>query len=134
MTTTTTETRILGMVKRCKNRGGDCGCGAACKALGCIALAEENCRREQERLARLRKRLETPTARLRDGWQFPPAPHCPTCGVPCNPAAYFEGEEVYLHFLCSQCHGDPIDADFGWPFDAPCVYAEDVSRLGFEVV
>jgi hypothetical protein len=122
------EAKLEALAKRCKNRGGDCPCIWRCQAidavdreLGSAAIKEREAKQERQRLETIRKRLKSPMATLKKGFEFEPN---------LKPVMVFDGDEASFGYEDSK--GEWIDANI-WPFNEKYVWADDCQRLGIRV-
>lgn len=122
--------RIRAMARKCKNRGGDCPCVLGCEAIKAIGTAMESLAREERKLQDKRERLEnqlrrlnTPPAKLRDGFKFDPR---------YQPVMVFDCGEA--HFGYEDENGEWIDSE-EWPFDPSVefIWEDDCERHGIRV-
>lgn len=124
------DARLKAMAKKCRNRGGDCPCVGRCEAIraievaiGAVVAEERRLQRERETMENAIRRLNTPPAKLKEGFQFDPR-YQPVMVFDCGDA-YFGYEDE---------NGEWIDCE-DWPFDpsVETIWQDDCERHGIRV-
>ncbi len=120
--------RIRVLAKLCRNRGGACGCTIGCKAVEVAQEREDHLRRklvglkkEIAEVERIQKRLNSPMATLRDGFQF-------IEGL--TPVIVFDGDEASFGY--EDADGEWVESNT-WPFNEGFVWHDDCERHGIRV-
>lgn len=123
--------RIRAMIKRCKNRGGDCPCKDECQAVALIYEEKRKTDRRQEVLDDMLAAARHVPCTIKPGWTMPPKPDGDY-----RAAVIGDGEWV-PHWTSDTEQVDFVDfppGDFSWPFVEDTAYAVDWERLGFVVI
>lgn len=121
-------TKADALAKRCKTRGGDCPCPGACQAIKALDAERAKAEREQVRIGRQIesidnqiKRLSTPIAKLREGFEFDNR---------YTPVIVFDCPQATFGYVDDD--GEWIEANC-WPFDQDYVWADDCEANGIRV-
>lgn len=126
------EGRIRAMLKRCKNRGGDCPCRDGCQVVDLIYEEKRKLEKRQEVLNDLLQAARHKPCTVRSDWTMPPTP-----AGNYRAAVYNDGGEWLPHWTSKTEEDDYLDfppGGFSWPFVEDTAYAEDWERLGFEII
>lgn len=117
--------RIDVLIAKCKKRGGDCPCTWRCEAISeiCVKIDENKniingLHNENDTLTRIKDRLETPMATLKDDFKFDS-----TKG---DPVMVFDDGCVFGY---ENANGEFVESD-DWPFNQRYVYPDDCTRNG----
>lgn len=132
--------RIHVLIRKCRNRGGDCSCTKRCQAKEEVLVerieADQALHKAQERVKdaqELLRHLDSPPCTVKPGWKLPEKPKGNYI-----PAVYFDCDECYMHWYSDTEEIDQVEMELTggdcWPFVEDRAWREDWERIGFTVV